>query len=319
MKNTVFLGIFLLAVIAAGMVILSNEQNGATAGPEPGTYKQPSVESTSDSNNIAGRSSHNLVMATSAKAEKNTILVYRTLPPVVTDEKTLEFAKKFNVTGALRESAVVQSKDLRYGIEISKISGSLRYMDQNRPNANLDAPQYLPSDNEAVRIATKFLKDRDLYPEGAVNPTTYRENAYSGENTITFGQIGVWYHRVINGLNVEGTQYVVYIGGNGDVIGYYANWRDYEPYREFPLVSPEIAFEKLKIKGVPVGMNPKDTMVAIDNVYLAYHTKAGAYAEDYLEPVWVFEGNVMADGKPIMSVKEYIPALTDDAMKSLSS
>ena len=319
MKKTLILGIFLLAVIVAGMVFLSNEQQGATAGTEPGTFQQLSVESTSNSNDIAGRLSHNLVMKNPAKATVNSVLLYKTQPPNVNKEATFALAKKFNVTGTLRGETAIQSDDLVFGVQLTKNSGSAEYMNARRPNEHLDAPKYLPSDEDAIKIATKFLKDRDLYPEGAGDPTTYRENAYSDEDTVTFGQIGVWYHRVLDGLNVEGTQYVVYVGGNGDVIGYYANWRDYEPYKDMPVISPEVAFEKLATKGVPVGMNPTESRVSIEDIYLAYHTNAGAYEEDYLEPIWVFEGDVIADGKSVMPVKEYIPALSEDSVKSLSS
>lgn len=321
MKTEFIIGICLLAIIIGGMIIIIPNQQGVSPGAEKSTVEQPTTKLTTESSDIAGKVSHNLVLATSTKAEKNTILVYRTLPPVVTDEKTLEYAKKFNVTGALRESAVVQSKDLRYAIEISKKSGSIRYMDQDRPNANQDAPEYLPSDEEAIKIATKFLKDRDLYPAGAVEPVAVRENAYTvGKgDEVYYGRIGVWYHRYLNGLKVEGTQLVVYVGGNGDVIGYYANWRDYEPYKELPVNTQDTAFAQMKAEGVGVGMNEKDSTVSINDAYLAYQTTPGAYSEEYLRPVWVFKGNVIVEGRSVMPVEKYIPALTDDAVKSLSS
>jgi Zn-dependent metalloprotease len=226
----------------------------------------------------------------------------------------LAFAKKFNVTGMLRGETTVQSEDLVYGVTLTKNSGSAEFMNAKRPNAKQDAPQYLPTDDEAIKIATKFLKDRDLFPEGAAFSKVYRENAYTiGDNPdqIVLGQIGVWFNRTLNGLEVKGTQLVVYVGGNGDVIGYYANWRDYQPYKEYPIITPQEAFNQLKVKGVGVGMNNKDATVSIDNAYLAYDTTPGAYKEYYLEPVWVFKGNVSIGGKPVMPVEQYIPALND--------
>jgi hypothetical protein len=74
----------------------------------------------------------------------------------------------------------------------------------------------------------------------------------------------------------------------------------------------------MKTDGVGVGMNEKDASVSIDNVYLAYRTKAGAYSEKYLEPVWVFKGNVTIDGKPVMAVQKSISALSEESVKSLS-
>jgi hypothetical protein len=294
------------------MVIILGQQ-GVTSGAGKDAVEQPITLLTTNSSDIAGRVSHNLVLLKPIKKDKNAIMVYRTLPPIVNDGKTLEYAKKFNVTGTLKESAVVQSKDLRYAIEISKKSGSVRYMDQNRPNSDMDSPDKLPTDDDAIKIAMRFLKERDLYPESAVDPTPVRENAYTlgRGDEIYFGQIGVWYHRLLNGLKVEGTQLVVYVGGNGDVIGYYANWRNYEPFEELPTNSPETAFEQLKVKGVAIGMNRKDATVSIDDVYLAYQTMPGVKTEEYLQPVWVFKGNALVDGKPVLAVQEYIPALSE--------
>ncbi len=321
MKNEFIIGICLLAIIIGGQIIFTPGQQGVPAGATNGAVDQPTTTLTTESSDIAGRLSHNLVMKEISKSTADTVLVYKTVPPVVNSDATLAFAKKFNVTGTLRGETTVQSEDLVYGITLTKKSGSVEYSNSRRPNANQDAPKYLPSDDEAIKIATKFLKDRDLYPEGAVEPVAVRENAYTvGKgDEVYYGRIGVWYPRYLNGLKVEGTQLVVYVGGNGDVIDYFANWRDYEPYKELPIKTQDAAFNQMKAEGVGVGMNEKDSPVSIDNAYLAYQTTPGAYSEEYLRPVWVFKGNVTVDGKSVMPVEKYIPALTDDAVKSLSS
>ncbi|MBP2132472.1 hypothetical protein J2128_000393 [Methanomicrobium sp. W14] len=318
-KLTAVLIIFAIVIIGSFVFLYSN---GSDINPDENVSPlQNTTIPTSESSNVAGRVSHNLVLTSPAKESVETVMVYKTVPPVVNKEVTLEYAKKFNVTGKLRDNAVVQSEDLRFGVEISKNSGRVIYIDQDRPNENQDAPQYLPSDEEAIEIATKFLKEKDLYPDGAVNPSVERENAYTvGKgDEVYFSQIGVWYHRYLNGLKVKGTQLVVYVGGGGDVIGYYANWRDYEPYKEYPVVSSGKAFESLKSRGVSVGMNSQDSLVSFDEVYLAYQTTAGAYSEDYLEPVWVFKGNVMnEDNKAVTDVVQYIPALAKEPTELIS-
>jgi hypothetical protein len=326
-KKELIMGICILAAIIVGTIFLIPGQQNTTTVIKNHSVEQLSPTLSDQLSNVAGRISHNLALNPSAAMvggtkKMETILVYKTLPPVVTNETTLDYAKKFNVTGTLRGGQVIQSEDLRYGVQISKKSGTVRYQDARRPNAQTDAPEMLPTDDEAVKIAIKFLKDRDLYPEGAAFSKTYRENAIAVSEKperVVFGQIGVWLNRTLNGMKVEGTQLVVYVGGNGDVIGYYANWREYEPYKEYPLITPQDAFDKLKAKGIPVGMNNPESIVSIDDVRLAYKTKAGAYSEEYLEPVWVFKGYVVVDGKAADFVETDIPALTDEAVKSLSS
>ena len=41
--------------------------------------------------------------------------------------------------------------------------------------------------------------------------------------------------------------------------------------------------------------------------------------EDCLELVWVFKEQELVDGKSVIPIEQYIPALTEDSVKSLSS
>jgi hypothetical protein len=61
------------------------------------------------------------------------VLVYKTVQPNITRDITLAYAKKFNVSGKFRWDTVIQSDDLRYAVEISSVSGHVRYPDQDRP------------------------------------------------------------------------------------------------------------------------------------------------------------------------------------------
>ncbi|MBP2132474.1 hypothetical protein J2128_000395 [Methanomicrobium sp. W14] len=316
----IIIGILLLAVILAGFACISLCQSDQTQYAKNDSNKT-TTEVVSGSVNVGGWVSHNLVLnAPPSKESQDSVMVYRTLPPVVNEETTLELAKKFNVTGNMVGDQGVQSKDLRFFIWTSKNSGATRYSDQNRPNVNQDAPEYLPSDEESIEIATKFLKENNLYPDGVASTVVQRENAYTvGKgDEVYFGEIGVWYRRSLNDMKIEGTQLVVYVGGGGDVIGYYVNWREYEPYEEYPVITVDKAFENLKSEGVYVGMDNKDALVSIDEAYLAYQTKAEAYTENYLEPVWVFKGNVMDDNKAVTDVVQYVPALAEEPTELIS-
>jgi hypothetical protein len=316
LKSKVFIGISVLALIIIGIIVLIPIQQiitPAIKNETPGSVDRL----ISGSNEIAGKVSHNLILNTPTKTTTNTVLVYKVVPPIVNKEITLTYAKKFNVTGTLRGETTVQSKNLRYIVTVIKNSGTVMYEDQNRPNSVEDSLKTLPSEQEAIEIATKFLKDRDLFPEGAVEPFAEPEYHYNGEEK-TCGQIAVWYSRYLNGMSVKGTQLVVYVGGNGDVIGYFANWRDYEPSSKYPVITPQTAFNNLKNQGVSVGPDNSDVEISIDNINLTYNTKPGLFAEDYLEPVWTFKGNVTVNGKPVKTVQKEIPALTEDAVKELS-
>lgn len=280
---------------------------------------------------MGGQSYQNIVLGTAITNEPDRVVVYKTQSNIVTKADAIEFAKKFGMTDVNEPKegdAVisVSSKDMSYNIMLYK-NGGYRYSDYARidtPNG-IDILENLPSDEEAVRIATAFLKERDLLPEEAVfrkskHTMAYKVNRSGGEPTVVYEKITLGFSRELNGLNVEGTQFMVDVGGHGDIISYFVNWKEYEPAGEYPIKSGEAAFSELQQKGMNVGSGPeKPDKISIDQAYLAYYTKALAYPEDYLEPVWVFKGTASANGKTIAPVTEYVPALTDDAIKSLSS
>jgi len=280
------------------------------------------------SSTVAGQLSHTLVLNGLSPQPVEKILVYKVVHPQYTRQDIILLAQKFNISpiGQVKEvtegSSIASEDGMIYAI--MKNSGSIEYTNSNRAHTvnPMDVPGNLPSDEEAVKIATKFLRERDLLPEGAVFIGTEQGKIFitvtDGDDIVTWEDVQVWYGRELNGLKVKGTKISIDVGGGGDIIDYYSNWRNYEPYKEYPVKSPEKAFDELKTRGVSVGMNKEGT-VSINNAFLAYYTKPGAETEEYLEPVWVFKGDVMVDGKSVKSVEEYIPALTDDAVKSLSS
>jgi hypothetical protein len=287
----------------------------------------PAVESRNPSislnqyGDVAGLISYQIDMKSSIPANPGKILVYKPNPPTVNKEITLALAKKFNVIGNMVGDQGVQSQDLRFTIWISKTAGTIEYDDSNRPNDAMDAPDKLPSDEDAVKIATKFLKEKDLLPEGAEPGKVKREYTVFTDNDGKViprnGEVTVGFGRKLNNLVIKGAGGSVTLGGNGDIIRYSADWRNYTPFKEYPLKSPDTAFTELKNKGIATGVKKPDS-VSIDNVSLTYLSKAPAFEEYYLEPVWVFKGQAVDKDSKVNPVTEYIPALTDEAVKSLN-
>ncbi|OPY36105.1 MAG: hypothetical protein A4E35_02147 [Methanoregula sp. PtaU1.Bin051] len=327
MRKELMVGISLLAGIIIGIALLGGVHSHITAGETLITVQQENV-SDNPTYSVLGKVSNNIVLDTPIPNPEEKVLVYQVIPSHYTRQDSISLAQKFNIstTGKIKEveegSSIASEDGTKYVILHN--SGSIEFTNSNRAHTvnPFDVPGNLPTDDEAIRIATQFLTDRDLLPDDAICIGTEHGKIYqlgnNGNNTVVWEDIEVWYGRMLNGLKVKGSQLSVAVGGGGDIIDYYSNWRNYEPYKEFPVKSPEQAFDELKTKGIPVDTNTSDK-VSIKEVYLAYHTKAGAETEYYLEPVWVFEGDVIVDGKSSMTVTEHIPALTDDAVKSLSS
>ncbi len=318
----VFLCVCLMAVLLLPLGIhQETTSNGSLSDPQNSTSGEI----------LGGRSSSKIVLNAVMMKAPNRVMVYKTQPTVVTKADAVEFAKKFNIIDINEPKegdAVisVSSKDMRYRAMLYRNGGQL-YEDSGRVDTPNDAdfPENLPSDKDAEKIATAFLKAHDLLPDGAVfskstHDKTYKLNRSGGEPTVVRENIELGYSRELNGMKVEGTQFMVGVGAHGDIISFFVNWKEYEPIVEYPIKSGESAFDELKQKGIAVSSGPvKPDTISIDQAYLAYYTKALAYPEDYLEPVWVFKGTALADGKSVAPITEYIPALTDEAMKSLLS
>ena len=330
MKKEIVVGIGIaVAIIAIASIVVLFPSFGMVQKTS-GTGNISDQNKSGSTNILGGYHTNNILLNTPAVQSPDQVLIYRTLPTVVTKDDAIAFAKKFNITDLDEPSegdAVVSvtSKDWRYETMLYK-TGGLVYWDSKRDHSpnGLDLIENLPSDADAEKIVTAFLKERDLLPEGAVlgaskHNKAYQWNQSGGPDTVVWEDILLGYHRELNDMKVEGTQYMVDVGAHGDIISFYTNWKYYEPIGRYSIKSGDTAFGELKQNGVTadVRSNSADSVV-IDGMHLAYLTKPNAYKEYYLEPVWVFEGRALNNGTSVGSVKEFIPALTDESVQSIS-
>jgi len=327
MKNKTILGITLIACFVIFAIVLAGSHlSSPSASTNDNSGKNQSNQGSSS--NIAGQLSSAISLGGTYPSPVEKILIYRDVPTKLTRDDIISLGKKFGITttGTIKDGPQgfgIASDDLT--IRAYRFnSGSTEFHNTNRMrNVNpLDIPGKLPSDDEAIEIATNFLKERDLLPEGAffkrVEHGKMTQLVRDGPDIVTWEDVQVWYGRTLNGLEVKGTKISIDIGGGGDVIDFYSNWREYAPYMELPLITPEEAFGELKSKGIPVDTNHQQD-VSINDISLAYRSKPGSQQEIYLEPVWVFKGNVMENGKTVRPVIEYIPALTEESVKKITS
>jgi hypothetical protein len=319
MKKNLLIGLGIGIVVVSAILIFVMVFNGGISNTNAAA-DNTALQSSERSQVMGGAPSYNIVLNISSQnTDPDTILVYKTVNPGYTKEDAIAFAKKFNVTdiGILGEGDTkfgIRSKDGQYELDLFK-NGGQRFTDTERSDSpnGIDIAANLPSDADAKIIAEKFLKERDLLPPDAEFGHLQHRQAFIVSNhppTVSWEDILIYYHRHLNGLKVIGTQYEIEVGAHGDIIAYFTNWKGYSPAGEYKVKPLKTAFEELQQKGVSVGMDKPDT-VSIDSAYLAYHTEALAFPEDYLEPVWVFEGEALVNGTAIQSVEEYIPALTE--------
>ena len=318
MKKELYVGIFILVVIIAGSLIIT--PHFFNTNPTDGTINADQVDRpfATQTSDVYGKLSHNVSLTTAMPDNPEKILVYKLIPRDYSRQDIISLGEKFNISpqGRIKEGKESISISDDSGYIILYNNGAIEYTNTNRANTinPIDVPRNLPSDDEAIRIATNFLKERDLLPgdlvvEGTDHGKIYRVTK-NDTTIVEWEDVIVRYRRMLNGLKAKGSGISIAVGGDGSVIELDSNVKNYTPYEEFSIKSPEAAFEDLKIQGVPVGEEIPET-VSVNEIYLSYHARPRAFTEEYLEPVWVFKGNVMVNGSSVMAVEQYIPALKD--------
>ncbi|HIJ53005.1 MAG TPA: hypothetical protein HPP66_07600 [Planctomycetes bacterium] len=145
-----------------------------------------------------------------------------------------------------------------------------------RENLSEDRKDY-PSEEECIRIATEYLKERDLLPEYAYL------GGVSGINIGSIGAMEVWFTRNLGQYKFcgHGSVIIVCIGVAGEITDVSKRWFEYQPYKLVPIRSPKEAFEHL----IHRNASPRTSTGKATKVELAYHTP---YIDQYIQPVYCF-------------------------------
>ncbi len=260
------------------------------------------------------------VLQTSFPVVPEQVMIYQAEKPSISKESFTALGTKIGVSGSIKEAAneFVLTND-PYILEIHEKSGRLAFIDNSRWNMinGKDIPGHLPTDAEAVKLASEYLTKSDLMPEDAVLSRVYHPQVLAldsnGKTTsIPYEAIQVSFKRSIDGLPVvgAGSKLSVEIGNGGDVIQMYKLWRDYTPQEKKSIITPEKAFQNFKERGIS-SVSTKDSSTAeITKIYLAYYESSAMEEQSQFLPVYVFEGKLGSSNESQEFI-EYIPAIPE--------
>lgn len=158
----------------------------------------------------------------------------------------------------------------------------------------------LPSEEEAIKFANKYIQERGGIPEDAyiskVNTQYLEKIDISGEEPVvveTYPQyVSIDYHRRINGLQVAGPgdTIAVFVGDDGEILYFFKTWRELEEIGNVEMISAEEATKKLK-RGETIENAMGDTgSVEINKIEVGYYSEGKGYEQEFYEPVWIFRG-----------------------------
>jgi len=186
------------------------------------------------------------------------IAIYRVLPAQVTRDAVLKLAREaFGMS-----SPQVNETDIGFVVrkgskrlQVTKASGALLFADDSKL-WNPDYRPHLPSESEAIRQATEFLRKHNFLPPQADPDQTGLPAAAVTRGLASVqanNHVEVNYYFFINpGFgpvpfpgNAPGGLLQVAIGESGEVIGLMWRWRAIEQVQQRPLLSPDQARELL--------------------------------------------------------------------------
>jgi hypothetical protein len=222
--------------------------------------------------------------------------VYKMIKPNITEEYVKNLGAKFGLTGEISEGTenfLMSDNTTRTYLEVYKATGTFRYYLPSKEYP--EKTSTLPSDAEALKIATDFLVDRDLLPKGDV--------AYKVQVGGT--SLGVPAHLLVSFKHAvqiigPGARHGVRIGDGGEVVEVFFNPTN-------PLVLPTLeivgakpiqqAYEEMK-NNKNFSASRDSRKIKIDDITIAYWIEAINKGQDYVAPTYFFKGQCLdKDGK----------------------
>jgi len=247
---------------------------------------------------------------------------YKIIYPQVDENYAVDIARRLGFTGEpgfaeitsapLRSRYVFENEG--YILEVA-LNGSILLFDNN---SYAECPKYLPSDEECIAIASRWLKDHGLYPDNVVDITISsdrRAELRDKETGILIDscQMGTMMHFsvAIDGTNLDWGGAWVMVGDNGAIIYASTNNPTLEKVYDVPLKDVDQAFAILKDRltsQAPPSMDNLECIVShsqltklvITDIELRY---LFSVANDYVLPIYTFIG-IGYDERPEM-VYEY--------------
>jgi len=216
------------------------------------------------------------------------IPVYKNVKPDITIAYVATLGDKFGLTGNVTEGDeyfLVREQETGASLRVFKTTGIFRYTLTSKLYPR-ETP-VLPSDEEAMKIATDFLAERGLLPEGVV-ASTVKEGGSS--NGVPAHLLVIYKHAIE--LTGPGAGYSVRIGDRGEVVDVFINPANPSalPVHDMAALKPvKQAYQELKkTRGKFTPVNTQ--WVSVDSVSIAYWLDGIDKEQELIYPVYVFKG-----------------------------
>ncbi len=265
--------------------------------------------------NQLGRMNNNYQFDASLPDTPDTVPVYRLKYPDVTEEYALNIGNQFGVSEPLVDFNdgsglyFLKNKHSDEGLEIAPETGAILYHTNMKKLYPAEKPS-LPDDETAKDIALKFLEEK-----GLLTPDIRVEKVVPG-GTYYYGvaHLSVVFDYDIGDFPAVGIgkKMSVRIGDGGEVVQVHWYHAEYETTgMEVSIKTAQQAYQELinnQLMLQPLGME-EGRDVRITEVSLGYYLDSMTQAQEYVYPVYVFEGEYLdtLEGNPSVFI-QYVNA-----------
>lgn len=246
--------------------------------------------------------------------------IFPMITPRINQEQSQSLAKRLlnnRTEGMFNKSEMLlqysDPKDASTFFSQDMATGDISFSNQLSAYFGDNVPK-LPNEEMGPEIATKFLKEYNLYPKNSSElkvihigglRSTSAENDKAGIvidklRTITFG-------RIINNIAVQGgsSKIIVHIGDGGKVVGMNYKWRETgKAIRVKPTDIKTISQAKEEITKKLSSEWNQASSIQISKIALVYYDGGSKY----IQPAYMFEANIM-EGEDKYSYMGAIAAL----------
>lgn len=245
----------------------------------------------------------------------STIQIYKTIKPTIEHlrKQIADLGKLFGLKRGLKSIVNTEEgfsvEEGPHILECFKESGSIWYgqmlelwEEKQEPidyKKAFGVKDKIEAKKYAERNAEEFLTRNNLIPrEAHFLSIEELEFAQLKEGEKDFGAPTVSGLQANFGFKLDeipvvgpGAKISVNFGWSGKIVGFFKAWREIEKSQKVSLMSPEEALERFQKSRIFADMK-EDSTVIIEKFILAYYALPAPEVQDFLLPVYVFEGMV---------------------------
>src|SRR5660397_26587 len=197
-------------------------------------------------------------------------------------------------------------------LHVDRATGAIKLI---TPELNLasDPLKDVREDSYYQAAAAQFLKEKGLWPEGAVFWGVNKGNTVTliddDENETTYPVVmeALFLREDLGGIPWDGVgpKISVYFGEGGKIIGVYTLWREVEEYKEYPVIEAAEALENVK-EGKAAVYKALQQAGVVSKVDLFYMSDPLVYPQEFVAPCYKVSG-VTADGTEFFAYTRALP------------